>query len=399
MVNQKVWQEISASESRLTMMMELRRYEVGFGDLENFDIELNSKFRSSFYIERVRESGSQSNIVKEGMRMKIRDEEKYLKEMYKKRDSIRRDLARRYTRNSRTYRRILKNLKIEADKTTKEQKTKYEKKIEHLRRKFKEAEKEKIMKLPKGLEGFEKLRVFNKERYEAIVKEKYEVLTIGDLTLDEDEENALKLPPKFSIMENLIKGGIEFDQEAAFAKLRMEIQKEIDEDLQADEEGKGGTLQMADEEEEKEEESLRLKADEEMARSRQVYDPERGIFDDRKRRVTDLKECAKVHLPKPLPPEYEAVIEMRRNAQNKIFDKYREENCNKKGEPKTNLTKSKKDGIRKIAKRRKDMEIVVMNTDKSSRFVVATMDEYKKMGQDHISKDKPVTATEIDWIE
>ena len=109
MVNQKVWQEISASESRLTMMMELRRYEVGFGDLENFDIELNSKFRSSFYIERVRESGSQSNVVKEGMRMKIRDEEKYLKEMYKKRDSIRRDLAGRYGRNSRTYRRILKS--------------------------------------------------------------------------------------------------------------------------------------------------------------------------------------------------------------------------------------------------------------------------------------------------
>ena len=134
MVNQKVWQEISASESRLTMMMELQRYGVGFGDLENFDIELNSKFRSSFYIERVRESGSQSNVVKEGMRMKIRDEEKYLKEMYKKRDGIRRDLARRYTRNSRTYRRILKNLKIEADKTTQEQKTKYEKKIEHLRR-------------------------------------------------------------------------------------------------------------------------------------------------------------------------------------------------------------------------------------------------------------------------
>ena len=155
---QKVWQEISASESRLTMMMELRKYEVGFGDLENFDIELNSKFRSTFYIEKVRESGSQSNVVKEGMKVKIRDEEKYLLEMYRKRDEIRRDLARKYTKNSRTYRRILKNLKIEANKTTSEQRKKYETKIKHLRRKFKEEEREKIKKLPKGLEGFEKLR-------------------------------------------------------------------------------------------------------------------------------------------------------------------------------------------------------------------------------------------------
>ena len=64
-----------------------------------------------------------------------------------------------------------------------------------------------------------------------------------------------------------------------------------------------------------------------------------GIYDDRKRRVTDLKECAKVTLPKPLPPEYEAAIEMRRSAQEKIYEKYRDKNCNKNGEQKSNLTK------------------------------------------------------------
>ena len=33
------------------------------------------------------------------------------------------------------------------------------------------------------------------------------------------------------------------------------------------------------------------------AKSRQVYDPLSGVYDDRKRRVTDLVECNRVFLP------------------------------------------------------------------------------------------------------
>ena len=43
--------------------------------------------------------------------------------------------------------------------------------------------------------------------------------------------------------------------------------------------------------------------------------------------------------------------------------------------------------------------IVIMNTDKSGRFVIASLEEYKKMGEDHTKKDKTITATEIDIIE
>ena len=104
----RTWQGISASENRLTMMVELKRYNVGFGEIENFDIELNSKFRSIYYQDKVKEFGSQSKIVEEAMKIKIRDEEKYLLELYRNREEIRQDLARVYTKNSRTYRRILK---------------------------------------------------------------------------------------------------------------------------------------------------------------------------------------------------------------------------------------------------------------------------------------------------
>ena len=52
--------------------------------------------------------------------------------------------------------------------------------------------------------------------------------------------------------------------------------------------------------------------EEDEARCRQVFDPVEGVFDDRKRRVTDLDECNRVTLPKPLPVNEEALLELRR---------------------------------------------------------------------------------------
>ena len=56
------------------------------------------------------------------------------------------------------------------------------------------------------------------------------------------------------------------------------------------------------------------------AKSRQVFDSIRKIFDDRKRRVTDLKECARVTLPKALETQDEALIEMLRNTVGMIYN-------------------------------------------------------------------------------
>ena len=53
----------------------------------------------------------------------------------------------------------------------------------------------------------------------------------------------------------------------------------------------------AEEKEDAEEE----RKQEEEERMRQTYDPISGVYDDTKRRVTDLKECSRVTLPRPLP--------------------------------------------------------------------------------------------------
>ena len=44
-----------------------------------------------------------------------------------------------------------------------------------------------------------------------------------------------------------------------------------------------------------------------------------------------LSECARVTLPHPLSTKHEALIEVRRGTNEAIYNKYREESCNKKG--------------------------------------------------------------------
>ena len=59
----------------------------------------------------------------------------------------------------------------------------------------------------------------------------------------------------------------------------------------------------------------------------------------------------------------EALIEMRRGTNEKIYNKYTEEVCNKKGEVKGNLTEEEKDGLKRLQKRIKEKEVVILKTD------------------------------------
>ena len=209
--------------------------------------------------------------------------------------------------------------------------------------------------------------MFSKDKYTKLEKRSYEVKTIGDVTLGEEETEILKLHNKFSVIGNLQQGDLDGEQEASLAKIRMEINKE---------------------KENEEFTPLERKEMEEIeAEERMVYNPRDDIFDGRKRRVTDLRECARVTLPKPLSDDEESKLEVRKRAQKEVFEKYRKENTTKKGEQKSNLTKKELLGLKSLQKRIEKEEIIVMKTDKSSKFVVTTPKEYKNMGKEHTEKD------------
>ena len=78
---------------------------------------------------------------------------------------------------------------------------------------------------------------------------------------------------------------------------------------------------------------------EEEARTRQIFCPLVKRYDERNRRVTDLVECSRVTLPKPISVEREAQIEMRRMIHEKIYQEFRREKCDENGDQEPNLSK------------------------------------------------------------
>ena len=63
------------------------------------------------------------------------------------------------------------------------------------------------------------------------------------------------------------------------------------------------------------------------------------------------------------------------------------------------MTKAEEKGLKSLQKRISEEEIVVLKTDKSSRFVVTTPENYLEMGREHTDKDEEVGWEEVKNME
>ena len=92
------------------------------------------------------------------------------------------------------------------------------------------------------------------------------------------------------------------------------------------------------------------------------------MFDDRKRRVTDLKECNRVTLPKPMKEIDEALIEIRRDAIGKIFGEHRDANCKKDVQP-NNSTQAEAEGLESLQKKIQKKDLIILKRINPENFV------------------------------
>ena len=160
-------------------------------------------------------------------------------------------------------------------------------------------------------------------------------------------------------------------------------------------------------------------------RHKYVYDPINKSVGFANRRATDYKMNKFVHLPKAIDDTDEFYCEERRRKYLKIFDMYVKKTSNKvivkptttkrptagrkkERDGKTmnnktkkkkitpnlelNITKKEKSGLESLKKRIKEGELIIAQTDKSSRFAALTRDQYLQAGKKHTSKDE-----RVDW--
>ena len=373
----RIWRNLAESESRINLLKVLIKEGRGLKEIEDFNMGLASKFKSKKFQRLNNQPSITGKAIVPVMKMKLADEQSYHRELVYIRNKYRKDLARRLGNNSRKFKNVIADLRQEAKKTKKESTEKFKEKTAHIRKKYSRNTQEEN-EVPEDLQEYTNLKIFNKEEYENIQPDSYEIKVIGEVELTEEEKSVLTLHPKFCILDKLTHSDFEHEQEAAFAKLRMEKTK--DEEYS----------EMNKEEIEE--------AQEVDAKSRQVYNPSDKIYDSRRRRVTDLKECSRITLPKPLHTDEEATLEVRRKSQQEVFQEYIKK-YTKNGEQESNLSEKEQAGLKSLQKRIQKREIIVMKTDKSSKFAVTTEEEYIKMGEVHIKGDREVSRQELQDME
>ena len=215
----ETWLKLGESEARLHLMVELGYLEVGFPDVENFCLELESKYRSTVMGD-LREKGRESpewKVVKLFMELKMIDERKVNSKLETAKYKMKKKIEEISGKNSRRTRNLVKKLRQEAARNKSTIMKKYEQKLKHLRRKFRTSEEDKINKVPDSIADLklENLSVFNKKKFDDIEIVEYETEVIGDIELTDNERKILRLPPKFSIEDNLPPEGLALEVEMA----------------------------------------------------------------------------------------------------------------------------------------------------------------------------------------
>ena len=274
------------SQCRLEMLRILVKSDIGLNEVEDYNQGLNLKLRS----KALRDRGPLANrgVVREAMRQKLQDEVRVCNECTRDRDNDRRKVKSRYGAKSLRSKTIIKNLKSESDIVRTDLRQKYKEKIAHLRQKFAKRKADLMASKPAKYHGYEGAKVFDKIEFDKIETDKIKVSKVGKLDVSEEEESALRLHPKFAILDKIDDEELDFQEELGYAKLRYTLLKEEEEKLDSDDEDDHKMTEEDDQASKELQEEIE-------AKSRQYYDPEKKLFNYGRKRATDLKETQELH--------------------------------------------------------------------------------------------------------
>ena len=184
---------------------------------------------------------------------------------------------------------------------------------------------------PAKYHGYEGAKVFDKTEFDKIETDKIKVSKFGKLEVSGEEESALRLHPKFAILDKIDDEELDFQEELGYAKLRYTLLKEEEEKLDSDDEDDHKMTEEDDQASKELQEEIE-------AKSRQYYDPEKKLFNyGRKEQLT-----------RPVSTENEAGIEIRRKSFRRVVANFRREECNHKMDQKPKLTKSEANGLKSL---------------------------------------------------
>ena len=195
----------------------------------------------------------------------------------------------------------------------------------------------------------------------------------GGCTLTADEEELLKLPPKFSVYDKVNAIECEIQVEKGITKYRWATQAKKRE---AEQLSRGETPNEDE--------------------RQPIYDSSSKVFDFRHMRGTDLPFNKRITLPGPTDEETEITLHALKSRLNKRTREYVQNNTN---DTASNMTSQQKRGLKSIIGKINNKEMVIFVTDKSDRNSVDNPENYRQTGDPHIQGDESITRKEYGEIE
>ena len=152
-----IWTKVTESECRLTWLHEMVRQNLIVRDIESYAKSISECLRS----EEMKYRAEEKKVLLGLMKVKLKDERKYLEMVQRVRERARKWL-KKILIQSRKYYTIMKQMRIEMKEKRKEAKKKYDAKIAHLRSIRDKETDEKLKAIPIELKRFKKCKIFEK---------------------------------------------------------------------------------------------------------------------------------------------------------------------------------------------------------------------------------------------
>jgi hypothetical protein len=198
----------------------------------------------------------------------------------------------------------------------------------------------------------------------------------GGVGLSENEEKILSLPPKFAVYGKVIVTACEAQVEKGLAKLRWTVKREERNKQQQEQKQERQQRQPQWQQQQQQQED-----------KEEIFDPE--TLDLRWLKPTDLPFNKRVFLPEPLSNEREVAIQHLRDKLSRVTEEYvRATGSTLRAQ--SNLTEAEKAGLKILKGRIRQGEFVVYQTNKSGRFSIDTVDNYRNACRPHVESDLAV---------
>ena len=367
----KVWRQCVQAEERSKMLQTLVREGLGTHDVENYRMkQAKMKFGKG---KGERDEGK----ICEDMRGKLTDNLDWEKKVRGDRGRQRSKLEKLIGQNSNRYKKFVNKVRDKMRQERSELQRKYSEKVKRLKVNIK---KESRYKIPPEIDKYSDVGVF-KSDIEITPEELKGPVIVGQkgkLVLGDDEKKVLTRGPKFTIRRCL-------DKERFLIEMEKSLLKEKWDRSQREHEGE----ELVDMDKEESDRVNKI-AEEQVAKSRQVFDGEEMIVNFANHKVTDAKMNTRVVLPRSLTPKEEGDLEVRRTIWASLFDRYKESMTDEEGVQESNLSTEETRGLKSLQERIKSGEIVICQTDKSGRFAVLTREDYERAGMKHVKGDQEV---------